>query len=96
MKIISIRHKGLSRFIERGDLSGLPASHGVKIASMITVLSSIQDIDDLGSISKWKIHRLTGDRKGQWSFSVSRNWRLTFRCDAGRGEIFDLDFEDYH
>ena len=96
MKIISVRHKALLRFIERGDLSGLPANYRAKIAAMITVLSSIRDIDELGSVSKWKIHRLTGDRKGQWSFAVSRNWRLTFRSDDGRGEIFDLDFEDYH
>jgi len=39
---------------------------------------------------------LTGDRKGDWSFSVSRNWRLTFRLDETSGVIYDLNFEDYH
>ena len=42
-----------------------------------------------------KVHTLTGDRKGTWSLTVSRNWRITFRLNL-EGEIEDLDFEDYH
>ena len=35
-------------------------------------------------------------RKGVWSLTVTRNWRLTFRIDRVGGEIVDLDYEDYH
>jgi proteic killer suppression protein len=42
----------------------------------------------------WKAHILTGDRKGTWSLSVTRNWRLTF--GIGDDEIIDLNLEDYH
>lgn len=38
----------------------------------------------------------TSDRKGIWSLTVTRNWRLTFRIDRTAGEILDLDYEDYH
>jgi proteic killer suppression protein len=38
----------------------------------------------------------TGDRKGTWSLSVTKNWRLTFRIDQIEIEIIDLDYEDYH
>jgi toxin HigB-1 len=41
----------------------------------------------------WRVHQLRGDRAGTWSILVS-NWRLTF--DIRRGEIYDLDLEDYH
>jgi toxin HigB-1 len=44
----------------------------------------------------WKAHQLSGDRKGVWSLSVTRNWRLTFRIDGQAIEIIDLDYEDYH
>jgi proteic killer suppression protein len=37
---------------------------------------------------------LTGERKGVWSLSVTRNWRLTFRIIEQ--EIADVDYEDYH
>lgn len=39
---------------------------------------------------------MKGDRKGTWSLSVTRNWRLTFRYDLKENEIYDLNFEDYH
>jgi len=50
----------------------------------------------LRSIPSWKAHQLTGDRKGEWSLSVTKNWRLTFRIDQSEIEIINLDYEDYH
>jgi addiction module HigA family antidote len=52
--------------------------------------------DEVRTVPAWKAHLLTGDRKGTWSLSVTRNGRLTFRIDGGAVEIVDLDFEDYH
>ena len=54
------------------------------------------DHQDLHDVPTWKVHQLSGDRKGTWSLAVTRNWRITFRIDKTRNEIFDLDFEDYH
>jgi toxin HigB-1 len=48
------------------------------------------------TIPGWKAHLLTGDRKGWWSLSVSRNWRMAFRIDEKEQAIIDLDYEDYH
>jgi toxin HigB-1 len=39
---------------------------------------------------------LTGNRKGEWSLFVTKNWRITFRIDGQDIEIIDLNFEDYH
>ena len=39
---------------------------------------------------------LTGDRKGTWSLTVTRNRRLTFRIDVTEQEVYDVDLEDYH
>jgi toxin HigB-1 len=46
------------------------------------------------AVPVWKAHALKGDRKGSWSLSVTRNWRLTFRIHGN--EICDVDLEDYH
>ncbi len=40
-------------------------------------------------------HQLTGSRKGTWSLTVTRNWRITFQVDDAEREIVDLNFEDY-
>ena len=31
----------------------------------------------------YRLHPLRGDRRGLWSISISGNWRITFRFEAG-------------
>jgi len=40
------------------------------------------------------MHRLKGDLAGQWSVSVSGNWRLTFTFE-NRDAVL-VDYQDYH
>jgi proteic killer suppression protein len=96
MKIGSVRHKGLRRFIEKDDPSGLPAAFVEKIRNILSFLQDMERISELQTIPSWRAHQLTGDRKGLWSLTVSRNWRITFRFDEVELEIVDLDYEDYH
>ena len=39
---------------------------------------------------------LKGNRKGVWSLSVTKNWRITFRIVRQDIEIIDLNYEYYH
>ena len=55
----------------------------------------MQDASELRSLASWKVHMLTGDRKGTWSLSVTRNRRFTFRIDD-EDQICDVNLEDYH
>jgi len=96
MRIRNVAHRGLRRFIEKGDASALPSAQIEKIRNIVSFLQELDDSGELRSIPVWRAHRLTGDRKGTWSLTVSRNWRITFRVDEIEGEIVDLDFEDYH
>ena len=95
MKIRNVIHRGLRRFIERGDPSGLPAASVDKIGDIMSFLEDMEDPDELRSIATWKAHRLAGARKGTWSLTVTLNWRITFRIDQIQGGIIDLDYEDY-
>ena len=96
MRIRNVRHRGLKRFIERNDASGLPPAAVEKVRNIVSFLQEMQTVQELSDVPSWKAHQLTGDRKGTWSLSVTRNWRLTFGVDQTEGEIFDLDYEDYH
>ncbi len=42
----------------------------------------------------YRLHQLTGARKGEWSVWVSGNWRLVFEFD-GTAVVND-DLVDYH
>ena len=96
MKIRNVIHRGLRRFIESDDASGLSAAVVEKVRNIVTFLQEMENPKELQDISSWKVHQLTGDRKGTWSVTVTRNWRMTFRIDRREGEIIDLDYEDYH
>ena len=94
MEIRNIVHPGIRRLFLRDDPRGVPASTVDKLRKMLVFLQDMDDIDELHAIPIWKAHQLAGDRKGCWSFHVTRNWRLTFRVDGK--EIVDINFEDYH
>ena len=89
-------HKGLRRFIQDDDASGLPGDVRPKLRKIVGFLQDMGQEDELLTVPVWKAHRLTGDRKGVWSLHVTRNWRITFEIDNEEIEIFDLDYEDYH
>ena len=96
MKIRNVIHKGLRRFIEDDDASGLPGDVRPKLRKIVGFLQDMGQENELLTVPVWKAHRLTGDRKGVWSLHVTRNWRITFEIDNEEIEIFDLDYEDYH
>ncbi|MGA9071758.1 MAG: type II toxin-antitoxin system RelE/ParE family toxin [Terracidiphilus sp.] len=96
MKIREFVHKGLKRLYDEDNAKGIPASSADKLRKMLAFLEGMDDAEELLSLSSWKAHRLTGDRKGMWSLSVTGNLRLTFRLDAAECEIHEVNLEDYH
>jgi len=40
------------------------------------------------------LHKLTGDRRGQWAMTVNGPWRICFRFEDG--DAFDVEIVDYH
>ena len=59
----------------------------------LAALETAQSIDDL-DIPGYRLHQLTGDKRGIWSITVNANWRLTFEFEEGN--IYILNYEDYH
>jgi proteic killer suppression protein len=96
VKIRSFAHKGLKRLYEEDDAKGVPPDSADKLRKMLAFLDDMNGPEELHALSSWKAHTLTGDRKGAWSLSVTRNRRLTFYIDIAEPDICDLNFEDYH
>ena len=96
MIVGSVRHRGLRRLLEDDDVRFLPPGLAGRVRRILTVLLLAQDIEDfIASAPRgWRVHRLSGDRRREWSVSVSGNWRMTFEEDGGC--IDRLHLEDYH
>lgn len=91
--IKSFRHKGLRRFYDSGSTAGINAAHAKKLRLQLAALDTAATIDDM-DIPGFRLHALKGARKGQWSITISGNWRLTFEFRDGNAYL--LDYEDYH
>jgi toxin HigB-1 len=96
VKIRNFDHKGLKRLYAGDSAKGVPPEAADKLCKMFAYLDDMEDSEELRALAAWKAHTLTGNRKGIWSLSVTRNWRLTFRIDKAENEICDVNLEDYH
>ncbi len=94
MEIESISHKGLRRFFETGNAKGL-VGDADRLRKMLVFIDAAEALDELETPPNFGLHELTGDRKGTWSMTVTRNWRLTFRLNDDNA-LIDMDLEDYH
>ncbi len=91
--IATIRHKNLRLYFEEGNGSKLPHDQLAKVARILTALDAVSSEDDIKALGSG-IHKLTGNLKDFWSIKVSANYRIIFRFETG--DIFDVDYLDYH
>jgi proteic killer suppression protein len=87
------RHKGLEQFFQSGDTSGMNAQHATRLRRLLTSLNASRGPAGM-NLPGYRLHRLSGDRRGQWAVSVSGNWRLVFEFDGE--DVTDVDLVDYH
>jgi proteic killer suppression protein len=40
------------------------------------------------------LHKLKGDRKGQWAMTVNERWHICFEFQ--KGDAFEVEIVDYH
>lgn len=93
MEIGSIRHQPLRKLIEKGSAKGVIEAE--RVIDMIAFIVAASGLDELGTPPNFGFHPLTGDRKGTYAMTVTKNWRLTFTM-ADDATVADLDLEDYH
>ena len=91
--IRSIRHKGLRRLYEDDDSRGVIVEHAVKLRDILARLDAAGRIEDLG-VAGFRLHPLKGELRGFWAVTVRANWRVIFRMRDG--DVFDVDYTDYH
>ena len=61
---------------------------------LLAALDAAMSLRDLSPLRSVGLHKLTGDRKGQWAMTVNGPWRICFRFDDG--DAFDVAIVDYH
>ncbi len=91
--IENFKHRGLKKLYDKGDRSGLRTDIAEKAELYLSILDTAETVQEL-DILGFGLHRHTGNLRGFYSVSVSRNHRIIFRFKDGK--VFDVDLIDYH
>lgn len=57
-------------------------------------LDKAVSLEELGRIPSNRLHKLTRDRKGQWSLTIKDQYRICFWWKAGNA--YEVEIVDYH
>jgi proteic killer suppression protein len=84
---------------ERDASRAVPAGLRVRAKALLTIMHATSSLDDLrikGRPPNIRLHKLKGDRRDEWSLTISHQstWRITFKFKNGR--FLDVKIEDYH
>jgi toxin HigB-1 len=91
--IRDFRHKGLEAFFKTGSKAGIQAAHADKLRMRLATLNAASNPLDM-NLPGWGLHGLKGKMAGQWSISVSGNWRMVFAFEGSDAVL--VDYLDYH
>jgi toxin HigB-1 len=84
-----------SRKVWDGDtpnqFRGLDFDAAVDLLSTLNAAASLQDLSPLKSVG---LHKLKGDRAGQWAMTVNGRWRICFSFK--KGDAHEVEIVDYH
>jgi len=91
--IKSFKHKGLEDFFYTGKNKGIKTEHADRLGRILDRLNAASEIRDMNYPGS-NLHKLAGDKKGQYAVKVSGNWRVFFEFVNGNAYI--VDYGDYH
>lgn len=61
---------------------------------LLLALNVARAPSDLGALNSLGLHRLKGDRRGQWAINVNARCRICF--EFHRGDAHNVEIVDYH
>ena len=72
-------------------LGGLDFDAAIDLLLALNAADTLRDLSPLKSVG---LHKLKGNRAGQWAMTVSGSWRVCFGLRAG--DAYEVEIVDYH
>lgn len=72
-------------------LRGVDLEAAVDLLLALNVAESLADLSPLASVG---LHKIKGDRKGQWAMTINGPWRICF--EFADGDAYNVEITDYH
>ena len=61
---------------------------------LLLALNVAKSLGDLSPLASVGLHKLKGDRKGQWAMTINGPWRVCFEFTDG--DAYEVEIVDYH
>ncbi len=61
---------------------------------LLLALNVAKRLEDLSPLKSVGLHKLKGDRKGQWAMTVNGPWRICF--EFRRGDAYNVEIVNYN
>ena len=82
------------RFYEDGKISKFRSLDIEAAEELLAALDAATSLKDLSPLKSVGLHKLSGDRAGQWAMTVNGPCRTCFRFKSGNA--YDVEITDYH
>ena len=82
------------RFYEEAKISKFRSLDINAADELLATLDAATSIKDLSHLKSVGLHKLSGDRAGQWAMTVNGPWRICFRFK--NGNAYEVEIIDYH
>jgi len=92
--IKSFKDKETEKVWRREYSKQLPGDIQERSLMKLQQLHAAEDLKDLSIPASNQLELLKGERRGQFSIRVNKQWRICFRWDAGHA--LDVEIADYH
>jgi toxin HigB-1 len=93
--IRSFRDKKTQRFAD-GDRVSTFEGFRHQAEKRLRILEAATSLRDLAQLPSNHLEALTGDRKGQYSTRINRQWRICFTWSGGAEGPENVEIVDYH
>jgi len=94
LMIRSFRSSDAEKLFRRKHSRKLPPAIQRVAMRKLWVLDAVTDLDELRVPPGNHLEALRGDRVGQYSIRINRQWRICFRWQSGHA--YDVEIADYH
>ena len=92
--IKSFADKETRKLFEGSKSKAVPPDVRVRAESKLAFLDAATSLKDLRATQSNRLHKLSGDRQGQWAISINAQYRVCFVWEDG--DAYEVEVTDYH
>ena len=94
--IRSFRDKETARVFAGRRCRKMPAEIIERAEAKLAVLDQAESLEELVRPPSNRLHKLSGDHRGQWSISINSQWRILFEFDDEAGDAQAVEISKHY